>query len=172
MIGSLTPYLTLLVAWILQVFCFQYLVLGNGWLLPTFHLYGLILLPLTLSPLALLLICGLTGALLDFTTMGGGVFTSSALLLGGCIPAVNRILIPREGYETMEQGTLQSHGFQWFSSRALLLLLAHNLWMFSLEAGRWGLMVEGWGKALTSAFFTWGLFLMASYISQSKRRKR
>ena len=62
MIGSITPYLTLLVAWLLQVFCFQYLVMGNGWLLPTFHLYGLILLPLTLSPLALLLICGLTGA--------------------------------------------------------------------------------------------------------------
>ena len=43
MIGSITPYLTLLAAWLLQVFCFQYLVMGNGWLLPTFHLYGLIL---------------------------------------------------------------------------------------------------------------------------------
>ena len=47
MISSIAPYLTLIFAWILQVLCFQYLVLGNGWFLPTFHLYGLVLLPLT-----------------------------------------------------------------------------------------------------------------------------
>jgi hypothetical protein len=172
MIGSLAPYLTLSIAWVLQVVCFQYLVLGNGWFLPTFHLYGLLLLPLTWSPLAILLICGLTGALLDMATLGGGVFTSSALLLGLCIPGVNRLLVPREGYEAMEQGSLQLHGFQWFSTRALLLVVAHNLWMFTVEAGRWGLMLEGWGKAITSALFTWALFLMASYITQSKRRQR
>jgi len=172
MISSIAPYLTLIFAWILQVLCFQYLVLGNGWFLPTFHLYGLVLLPLTWSPLSVLLICGLTGALLDATTLGSGVFTSSALFLGFCIPGVNRLLMPREGYEALGQGTLQTHGFQWFSTRSLLLLSAHNLWMFSLEAGRWGLLLEGCGKALTSALLTWGLFLTASYVTQSKRRKR
>jgi hypothetical protein len=172
MIGSIAPYITLLVAWILQVFCFQYLVLSNGWVLPTFHLYGLILLPLTWSPLTVLLICGLTGALLDAMTLGAGVFTSSALILGFCIPGVNRLLMPREGYETLGQGTLHTHGFQWFSTRSLILLSAHNIWMFSLEAGRWGLLLSGCGKALTSALFTWSLFLAASYLTQSKRRKR
>tara|TARA_B110000285_G_scaffold230057_1_gene295952 strand:- start:2838 stop:3356 length:519 start_codon:yes stop_codon:yes gene_type:complete len=172
MIGSFAPYLTLIVAWILQVMCFQHLVFANGWLLPTFHLYGLLLLPLTWSPLTILMICGVSGALLDLATLGCGVFTSSALIFGLCIPGVNRLLMPREGYEASELGTLKSHGFQWFSTRAMLLLFAHNIWMFTLEAGRWGLMVDGWGKATTSSLFTCGIFLMASYITQTKRRKR
>ena len=166
------PYIRLIAAWLLQVFCFQYLVLGNGGYFPAFHLYGLLLLPIALSPLAVLLISALVGFTLDLTTMGGGLYTSSALMMGLSIPAVNRLFSPREGYEVNDIGTLKSFGFQWFTSRTILLLFIHHLWMFSMEAGRWGLMLEGWGKALTSALFGWGLFLAAQWLTQSNKRSR
>ena len=92
--------------------------------------------------------------------------------MGLSIPAVNRLFAPREGYEVNDIGTLNSLGFQWFTSRTILLLFIHHVWMFSLEAGRWGLMLEGWGKALTSALFGWGLFLAAQWLTQSNKRSR
>ena len=97
---------------------------------------------------------------------------SSAVFMGLFIPIVNRLLAPREGYEITDQPTISYMGSRWFIARALLLLFIHNVWMFSIEAGRWDLLLLAWGKATTSAVFTAAVFALTLLLTQRKVRSR
>jgi hypothetical protein len=164
--------LQLLLTVSLQVLFFQNLTLWNGWGILAFHALGILLLPLNTRPVVLLVVSALVGASVDFFAYGGGLFTSSAITMATFLPFINRLLAPREGYEVTDEPTIKSMGIQWFSVRTFAALSIHNLWLFSLEAGRWSLMFTGWGKALTSSFL--GLFLFAAVLQlvQAKRKKR
>lgn len=144
----------------------------HGWFCPAFHLMGLLLLPLTLSPVAILLISGITGALLDLLTAGGGLWTSSALLFGALLPVVNRLLAPREGYEGDSRPTMTEQGPGWFIARTLILITLHDLWRFGLEAGRWGLRWQTMPMAITSALATSLLILLIHRLFNAKPRTR
>jgi hypothetical protein len=41
-----------------------------------------------------------------------------------------------------------------------------------MEAGRWGLVLVGWGKAITSSLICWLLFVVVLQLAQSKGKKR
>jgi hypothetical protein len=88
------------------------------------------------------------------------------------LPFINRLLAPREGYEVTDKPIIQSMGIQWFSIRTIAALLIHNLWMFSMEAGRWELVLVGWGKAITSSLICWFLFAITLQLVQSKGKRR
>jgi hypothetical protein len=63
-------------------------------------------------------------------------------------------------------------GLQWFSARTIAALLVHNLWMFSMEAGRWELVTAGLGKAITSSLICWLLFAIVLQLVQTKGKRR
>ena len=88
------------------------------------------------------------------------------------MPAINRLLAPREGYEVTDQPTVSAMGVQWFAIRCLLLLAVHHLWMFGLEAGRWDLIPRAIGKAFTSSILSTGLFLLVLLLTRRQRTTR
>ena len=157
---------------LIQILFFQNIVLWGGWGIPLFHLLGLLLLPLNTRPVVLMLIAMIMGVAVDFFAYGGGIFASSALTMAVCLPFINRVLAPREGYEVTDEPTIKSMGFRWYSTRTFTALLVHNLWMFSMEAGRLDLLLSGWGKSISSAAL--GLFLCSTVLQlvQAKRKKR
>lgn len=155
-----------------QAFILRDAVWFGGWVSPAFHLYGLLMLPLTWSPVALLFAGGMTGLLLDLSTAQAGVWTSSGLVLGALLPVVNRLLSPREGYETDSAPTWKDQGMNWFVARTLLLLLGHDLWRFALEAGRWGLRWEVAPMAMTSAVGTGLLILLTNRLFTRNSMRR
>jgi hypothetical protein len=144
----------------------------DGWACPSLHLMGLLLLPLALSPTTLLLMGGITGIALDFMTAGGGLWTSSGLLFGALLGLVNRLLAPREGYEMDSRPTTEDQGWGWFITRALILVVAHDLWRFGLEAGRWGLRWQTMPMAITSALATTTLIVLIHMLFRGNRRTR
>jgi len=143
-----------------QGFILRDAVWFTGWVCPAVHLIGLLLLPLTWSPLALMLAGGVTGIILDLLTANGGLWTSSGLLFGALLPMVNRLLAPREGYESESQPTATDQGLSWFITRGIMLIAMHELWRFGLEAGRWGLRWQTFPMALTSAASTTMIFVL------------
>lgn len=169
---QLLTYGRVLLPLVLHVLFFQHAALAGGWWFLGFHLLGLLLIPLQASPLFLLITGAAFGAVVDAATLEGGLFMSSAVWMALALPAVNRLLAPREGYEITDQPTVASMGIQWFTIRTLLLLFAHHVWMFALEAGRWDLMGQAFGKALTSTLLTGAAFVLIMLLTQSRRRKR
>jgi hypothetical protein len=172
MIQNFVPYIAVFLTGLIQVLFFQYWEWGQGWLTPNFHLLGMLLLPLLASPTLIMLVCALSGLIIDYLAMGGGIFTSSSLIVGLVLPGFNRLLAPREGYEPTDAPTVTSLGVRWFVSRTFMVVLSHNVWLFAMEASRWSLLGIGWAKSLTSTLFSTVLFVAALQLVQSRKSKR
>ena len=164
--------LQLLFTCALQILFFQNMAFWDGYGVLIFHVLGILLLPLNTRPIVLMIVSGTVGATIDLFAYGGGLFTSSAVAMALVLPIINRLLAPREGYEVTDEPNIKSMGMQWFSARTIAALLVHNLWMFSMEAGRWELVPAGWGKAITSSLICWLLFAIVLQLVQAKGKRR
>lgn len=168
----LTPYVQVILPLLLHVVFFQYIPLAQGWWYLGFHLLGLLLIPLQRAAGWILMISAGMGLIVDVATFEGGLFMSSAVVMGLFIPMVNRLLAPREGYEISDQPTIASMGMRWFVARTWLLLSIHHVWLFTWEASRWDMLPMAWGKAMTSATLTTGAFVIALLLTQRKKKIR
>lgn len=155
-----------------QVWVFHHLVLLGGWITPLFHLYGLVLLPLRMRPVVYLLIGGATGVVVDVLSFGGGLFAAAGLMSGALQPLIARLLAPREGYEADAEAGPQALGWTWWLAYTFLIVAAHALWLFLLEAGRWDLMVRGAGQAVSSALVTTALIVLVQTLFARNARRR
>jgi hypothetical protein len=165
-------FLRFFIAGILQALFFQHLVLANGWLTPSIHVYGVAMLPLGRKPWVYLVAGGVMGLLQDFAAASNGLYTATCLAVGFLQPSIGRLLAPREGYEANTEPTAAAQGWTWFAVYMLLMVGAHNLILFGLEAGRWGLLLRAEGKALTSVALTFGLVALVHLLFQPRPRTR
>ncbi|MDA1335507.1 MAG: hypothetical protein O2818_01335 [Bacteroidetes bacterium] len=170
--NRLIEYGRIIIPVLLHLAFFQYVILANGWWFLGFHLLGMLLIPLQRSPLFILLLCGMVGALVDLAAYEGGLFMSSGLIMGLAIPVINRLMAPREGYENSDEPTIASMGLAWFIIRTATLLLIHHLWLFTWEASRWGLVFSAWGKAFTSSLFSTLAFALIVLLTQRQTKGR
>lgn len=166
--STLRTLLRFLLAWLAQTFVFHHLVLLDGWITPLFSLYALVLLPLRWRPIAYLLIGGAMGVLTDLSTFGGGLFTAAGLMSGLLQPWIARLLAPREGYEAEATPDAAALGWGWMLAYTFLVVWAHALWLFLVEAGRWDLIPKALGQSASSAALTTVLILgMRSLFNQN-----
>ena len=170
--GTLQTALRWGLALLAQAWIFHHLVLLDGWVTPLFHLYGLVLLPLRMRPVTYLVVGGLMGVGVDLLNFGGGLFTAAGLVSGGLQPLIARLLAPREGYEADAEVGPQTLGWLWWLTYTFLIVASHALWLFALEAGRWGLVPQGIGQALTSALATTALIAIVRTLFMRNARRR
>lgn len=170
--SSLRTFVRLLLAWLSQTFVFHHLVLLDGWLTPMFHLYALVLLPLRWRPLTFLLLGGGMGLVTDLTTLGGGLFTAAGLMSGMAQPWIGRLLAPREGYESDAKPDAAAFGWGWMLAYTFLVVWAHALWLFLVEAGRWDLIPKALGQSAASAALTTVLILGVRSLFNQNRSQR
>ncbi|MEY5042981.1 MAG: hypothetical protein RJA19_208 [Bacteroidota bacterium] len=166
------PLLRWLLAVTLHILLFQHLTWGNGWWMPSMHLYGLVMLPLTWRPLTYLIAAGMTGWIIDLATLGGGLHTAAALLMGWLHPHIIRLFAPREGHEKGAEPHLQTLGAAWFAAHTALLIGVFHITLFALESGRWGLLPVNLAKAMTSTLLTWVLFIGIHLLFAAPARRR
>jgi hypothetical protein len=169
---SLSALLRFFTAGILQALFFQHLVWANGWLTPSIHVYGLALLPLGRKPWTYLVAGGVMGLLQDFAAATNGLYTATCLAVGFLQPSIGQLLAPREGYELNTEPTAAAQGWTWFSVYTVLMVGAHNLVLFGLEAGRWDLLFRAEAKALTSVLLTLGIVALVHLLFQPRPRTR
>jgi hypothetical protein len=85
---------------------------------------------------------------------------------------IARLLAPREGYEADAEVSPQTLGWLWWLTYTFLIVAAHTLWLFMLEAGRWGLVPQGIGQAMTSALATTALIVIVRTLFMRNARRR
>jgi hypothetical protein len=170
--GTLQTALRWVLALLAQSWIFHHLVVLDGWVTPLFHLYGLVLLPLRMRPVTYLLAGGLMGLGVDLLNFGGGLFTAAGLVSGGLQPLIARLLAPREGYEADAEVGPQPLGWLWWLTYTFLIVVVHAVWLFALEAGRWGLVPKGLGQAATSALATSALIVIVRTLFMRNARRR
>jgi len=125
-----------------------------------------------MRPFIYLLAGGLVGIAVDVMQLGGGLFTAAGLLTGYLQPLIARLLAPREGYEPEMEAGPQQLGWSWWIIYVLLISTTHSLWLFMLEAGRWGLFPQAIGQALTSAAASTLLIVVVQALFARNRNRR
>lgn len=148
----------------LQVLVINRMDLLSGMMLPWLYIFGILMLPFE-TPKWLSLAVGFSiGFLMDFFTGTLGLHTSACTMLGFLQPQVQRLLSPREGYETTQRPTIQQMGLAWYITYASILTLAHHFWLFYLEVFRFTDFFETFLRVILSTLATLVLMTIGQYL--------
>ncbi len=154
----------------------QVLVLNNiqlsGYVNPYIYILFILVLPFE-TPSWLILILGfLLGLSIDAFAHTPGMHAAATTLMAFARPGLLKIMAPRDGYESETTPSITHYGFVWFAKYAALLIVAHHITLFVIEAGRVEGIIRTLGKAFSSSLFTWILLVMVHYFFRGTRRKR
>lgn len=173
MIGTVFANILRFVALILlQVLVLDHLDVLNGYAMPYLYVLFLLMLPIELPAWAQLAIGAFTGLVMDLFTSTPGMHMSACVVMMYARLYVLRLLAPREGYEFGARPTVPRMGFAWYITYAGLLILLHHLWLFLIDLHRFDAFFGTFLRALLSALFTFGLCLLAQFLTSAQERER
>ncbi len=116
---------------------FQVLILNNiqlsGYLNPFLYVLFILMLPFQTPKWLVLVLAFVTGLSVDMFTDTGGIHAAASVFMAFLRQPILKLISPREGYDTVQNPTVQQFGFGWFFSYAGILILAHHLVFFYLE---------------------------------------
>jgi rod shape-determining protein MreD len=154
MINSILRFgLIFIVLMLLQVLVFDNIEF-SGYVNPYVYIMFIILLPVEIPSWLLLILCFVTGIILDFFSGSPGMHSSATVLAGFVRPAILRIVSPRDGYELRAEPSMMSYGLRWFITYALLVVLIHHIALFYLEVFRFTDFFRTLLRVLLSTLFT------------------
>jgi rod shape-determining protein MreD len=169
MIGLLAQNILRFIALILfQFIVVDEITLFDGWAQPFIYIYFILVLPFNLPKRILLPIGFITGLTMDFFTHTPGIHTSAALTMTFARPYVLKALRPREGYES-NVPSAQNMGSSKFYTYAIILIVIHHIWLFSLLYFSSSLWLYILGHALISALFTFLLTFLLQLFAQKQK---
>lgn len=102
----------------------------------TIYIYPLIiiLLPLSISRIAVLTIAFVLGLMVDYFYQSPGVHASALVLMAYLRPYILALIEPRGGYRADSTPNSSNYGLGWFLSYCAIMLLIHLLTYFSIDA--------------------------------------
>ena len=173
MIGTVLAHIIrFIVLILLQVLVLDHLDVLNGFMVPYLYVLFLLLLPIDLPAWAQLALGAITGLAMDFFTSTPGMHMSACVVMMYARLNVLRLLSPREGYEFGTRPTVLRMGFAWYITYAGFLIVLHHLWLFLIELHRFDAFFGTFLRALLSAVFTFGLCLLAQFLTSGQERER
>ena len=120
---------------VLQVLLFDQLQLW-GACHPYIYLLCLLMMPITLPPIADMLIGGIIGLIMDMFCNSLGVHTASCILIMFLRPYLLGVIL-NDKDRLNEQVSLRAIGMEAFIKYTVTLVLIHHLTVFSLAAWSW-----------------------------------
>ncbi|HEY4798331.1 MAG TPA: rod shape-determining protein MreD, partial [Bacteroidia bacterium] len=102
------------------------------------------------------------GLSVDIFSDTGGLHAAASVLMAFLRKPVLKLISPRDGYDAVQQPTIQQFGFGWFLSYTGTLVFAHHCVLFFLETFGFSEFFSTFFRAILSTFFT----LMLIFISQ------
>jgi hypothetical protein len=138
----MNPVVTKNIARFISIFLIQVLVLKRiDFSFGSFDYVHLLIYPLTIlllpiktSRAIVLVIAFIIGILIDMFYNSPGVHASALVFTAFLRGFILNILEPYEGYNTDDSPTIETMGIGWFLSYFSILLFAHCLWYFSVDA--------------------------------------
>lgn len=120
---------------VLQVLLFDQLQLW-GACHPYIYLLCLLMMPITLPPIADMLIGGIIGLIMDIFCNSLGVHTASCILIMFLRPYLLGVIL-NDKDRLNEQVSLRSIGMEAFIKYVVIMVVVHHLTVFSLAAWSW-----------------------------------
>jgi len=153
-------------------FALQLLVLNNinlgGYINPYIYILFIILLPFN-TPGWLLLILGFfTGLTMDSFSNTLGMHSSATLFLSFIRPYIISIISTSENTDKASSPNLSSNGLEWFIRYSLILIVAHHIVLFYLEAFTFAHFFLTLARVLISSAITFLFILLSQFFIFNK----
>lgn len=145
---------------LLQGFILINASLFNGLAIPLVYIFFILLLPVDLNRVLLLVICLVTGILIDLFYNTLGFHASACLFLGFIRPGILKTLQPREGYDQSGEISIRNMGLNWFALYAGILIVGHHLWLFIFDDFNFAYLGKTLLKIILSSTYTFILVLL------------
>lgn len=155
-----------------QIFFINQIDLGSAspYFYPLFYSIFILFLPLSISPILLIVFAFGEGLVIDAFMNTGGLHTSALILLAILRPPVLKLVSPREDYDATKPIGIQTFGFRRFSLLILILSMIQHIWFFSIEYFKFSELHIILSKAVLSALLSTVLIILTNYLT-SKTNK-
>jgi len=148
---------------LLQVLIVKNINMGRYFIFFPYILF-ILLLPFNTNRALVLVVAFIYGLCIDLFYDTQGMHASACLFLGLMRGFVLKLLSPREGYDESHKPTLAFMGAAWFISYALLLIFAHHLLLFYLEAFSFYEFFRTLLRVICSTIATFGFVYMLQFL--------
>ncbi len=168
---TITSFLRIFFLLFLQALVVSRLQLLDGFVLPWVYIFGILMLPFDTPKWLVLILAFVTGYFMDLFTGPMGMHMTACVVLGWLQPMVQRLMAPREGYDAIQEPTIQKMGLSWYLTYAGILTLCHHFVLFYAETLR---ITPFWyqiGHILFSAIGTLILLVVGQYLIFNKKVK-
>jgi len=168
MINNLVKYLFMWVVLILlQIVLFNHIQI-SGFINPYLYILFVLLLPFD-TPKYLLLILGfLLGLNIDIFSNTPGIHASATTFLAFLRPTVINLISSHDTLESNATPRLNQMGPAWFIKYAVILVLAHHLFLFYVEVFTLKDFIFTLFRSLLSAVFTIILIILSQFLIYKK----
>lgn len=154
---------------IFQVILFKKLILFNT-AFCFIYIAFILLLPIESNSLVLMLTGFGLGLLIDMFYDHQGMHAAATVAVAYVRNYWLTAITPQGGYDTGTIPSLANNGFTWFLTYAVPLITLHNLILFFIDAGGFGLMGITLIKSLSSVVFTMMVLLLHQYVFYQRTR--
>lgn len=146
----------------------QILILNNiqlsGYINPYFYVLFILLMPFETPGWMVTLMGFLLGLTIDLFVSTPGIHAAATAFMGYLRLYILRYMAPRDGYEPGTFPRIYYYGFNWFFRYVIILVLAHHLVLFFIEAFRFTAPAHILLRTLFSTILTATLIMMSQYL--------
>lgn len=147
----------------LQLLVFENIKLG-GYINPYIYILFILLLPFETPGWILLLLGFFTGLIMDSFYNTLGIHSSATLFMAFIRPYIISNLSTHEQTNATATPTMYQNGVEWFVKYSLLLVLAHHILLFYLEAFSFVNFFATMARVLLSTLVTFILILLSQFL--------
>ena len=154
----------------------QVLILNNlqfsGYLNPFLYVLFIVTLPFQTPRWFLLILGFITGMTIDIFMNTLGIHAAATVFMSFLRPAILSSFSPRDGYEPGTRPVPVDYGFGWFFKYAALMVLAHHLFLFFVEAFSFSSFFAILWKSILSSLVSLAFIFIAMLFAGGKSRNR
>lgn len=154
----------------LQVFLLDHINLG-GSVNPYLYVLFILLLPFQTPGWLLLMLAFVMGITIDMFSGTPGMHAFASVLMAFLRPFVMRSISANREFESGMKISIFETGFRWFLFYTVLLVLAHHIALFFMEAFRFSGFFQTLSRAIYSSLFTVVLIIISQYLFASRKQR-
>ena len=170
--NSIVKYvLQFIVLILLQVLVVDQISLGyaSQFIIPSVYFLFVLMLPLTVSNGALMLVAFFIGMMVDVFKSTPGMHASTMVLLGYFRPYLLKFIEPREGFDVLKTPSIYSMRKSVYLGYLSLASIVFHLWYFTLEVMRFSDFHIILLKTLCSSIISVLLIILAQYLTVKRK---
>ena len=142
-----------------------------GYITPYIYILFILLLPFNTSKYFVLLLGFILGLSIDIFSNTPGIHASATTFMAFIRPSVIRILFNRESTEKQDLPPVSSIGLSLFTEYTIILVLAHHLFLFYIEAFNFTNFFFTLSRCLFSTVFSITLIIISQLLFFNNQQK-